>query len=77
VARRGDVYCWARADDGTPLEGQDGADAWIFYGLQRTLGDPYAARAMFTDLLDEMESMTGCTGERCRWPLDEPWPRAH
>jgi len=77
VARRGGDYCWDRADEGASLGDDDGADAWIFYSWQRTLGNPETARAMFSDLLDEMESMTGCTGDRCRWPLDEPWPRAH
>jgi len=77
VARRGGDYCWERADEGASWGRDDGADAWIFYSWQRTLGGPGAAREMFTDLLDEMESMTGCTGDRCRWPLDEPWPRTH
>lgn len=77
VARRGADYCWERADQATSLEFDDRADAWIFYSWQRTLGDPDTARAMVSDLLEEMESMTGQVGDRCRWPLDEPWPQGH
>jgi hypothetical protein len=33
-------------------------------------------RALFDDLLAELESMVDRT-DRCRWPVDEPWPHAH
>ena len=77
VERRGPSYLWERANEGEMSERADGADAWIFYLWQRTLGDPDSARALLDDLLDEMESMTGSVGDRCRWPLDTPWPPAH
>ncbi len=76
VERRGDDYRWERAG-GSGAMGADGADAWIFYAWQRELGDPCAARVMVDDLLAEMESMTGCGDDRCRWSLDQPWPMGH
>jgi hypothetical protein len=30
----------------------------------------------FDDLLAELESMAGAA-DRCRWPVDEPWPHQH
>ncbi len=77
VERTGDTYCWARAADDSAVEHSDGADAWMFYSWQRRLGDHDDAQAMLDDLLDEMETMTGCVGDRCRWSLDDPWPRTH
>ncbi len=77
VERRGDAYRWERADGGDPLGHSAHADAWIFYSWQRPAGDADEGRAMLDDLLAEMESMTGCVGDRCRWPLDEPWPLQH
>lgn len=77
VERRGDCYAWHRPGDGDPPTTQETADAWIYYSWQRPLGDPAAARAMLEDLLAEMESMIGHGDDRCRWPLDQPWPLGH
>ena len=38
--------------------------------------DPSRTRAFFDDLLAELESMADRT-DRCRWPLDDPWPHTH
>ncbi|BBZ14468.1 hypothetical protein BST20_00110 [Mycobacterium branderi] len=32
--------------------------------------------SFFDDLLAELETMAART-DRCRWPLDEPWPHTH
>lgn len=77
LERRGSSYGWRPASDGGPPSVPDPADSWIYYSLQRTLSDRDAAGALLDDLLAEMESMTGCGADRCRWPLDEPWPRPH
>lgn len=77
VERRGDSYAWHRPDSGAPPPRHDPPEAWIYYSWQRALGDPDAARAMVDDLLAEMEAMTGASGDRCRWPLDQPWPLSH
>jgi len=77
VERRGDSYSWHREGDGEQPTPPDPADAWIYYSWQRVLGKRETASAMLDDLLAEMETMTGCGGDRCRWPLDEPWPMEH
>lgn len=77
VERRGDSYAWHRPADGDPPATTEPADAWIYYSWQRSLGDSETARAMLEDLLAEMDSMTGAGPDRCRWPLDQPYPRAH
>jgi hypothetical protein len=33
-------------------------------------------RPFFDDLLAELESMAA-GADRCRWPVDEPWPHFH
>ena len=38
--------------------------------------DPERLRAFFDDMLAELESMADKT-DRCRWPIDEPWPHSH
>ena len=77
VERRGDSYAWHGAGDGELRAPQDPPDTWIYYSWQRTLGDRTAARTMLDDLLAEMEAMTGSGADRCRWPLDQPWPWTH
>lgn len=76
VARHGDEYVWERIPEGAPASPPSEADAWIFYGGTWPTDDPVASAALFEDLLAEMESMTGGI-DRCRWPLDEPWPHGH
>ena len=38
--------------------------------------DPERLRAFFDDVMAELESMAGGP-DRCRWPIDEPWPHSH
>lgn len=79
VERRGDQYSWRSI---APVAASDfavGADAhpdvWIYSSGPRPTGDPEQVASFVDDLLAEMESMMG--GDRCRWPLDEPWPDRH
>ncbi|MEU7140259.1 hypothetical protein ABZ942_12480 [Nocardia sp. NPDC046473] len=73
VERRGHSYGWHGGGECPP----GAADTWIYYCWQHTVGDRETAREMLDDLLAEMESMIGSGADRCRWPLDEPWPRTH
>ncbi|WP_433658950.1 hypothetical protein ACQPW1_42480 [Nocardia sp. CA-128927] len=75
VERRGNSYAYHGGGEGPA--GQEPADTWIYYCWQRAVGDRVAAREMLDDLLAEMESMIGSGADRCRWPLNEPWPRTH
>lgn len=78
LARSGTEYTWCVVSDpsqpphSTP--GLPPPDAWIYYS------GPWVATtevtAFFTDLRAELESMTD-GADRCRWPLDQPWPHRH
>ena len=50
-------------------------DAWMTFSAPWPW-DPQRLRAFFDDLLAELESMVA-RADRCRWPLDEPWPHMH
>lgn len=80
VERRGSDYTArvAGGDGSAILAGQSmtDPDVWIYLTARWPLGDRAACSAMFDDLLAEMESMAGGL-DRCRWPLDEPWPHGH
>lgn len=75
VARTGEDYrCSAPGVDASTPVG-DPADTWIYYtGRWPPAADPF--EPFFDELLAEMESMAG-GADRCRWPLDEPWPHGH
>jgi hypothetical protein len=81
VERRGDDYRWSRfgpaaVPDPAGRQGPgSGPDAWLFYS------GPWPDRpedlpGFLEDLLAEMESMCG-GADRCRWPLDQPYPIRH
>ena len=76
VERRGEEYGWRSF---APVGGLGGPDAlpdvWIYSTGPRPTADPDRVASFVDDLLAEMESMMG--GDRCRWPLDEPWPDRH
>lgn len=76
VERRGDQYEWRSF---APVDGMGAPDAhpdvWIYSTGPRPTGDRGQVVSFVDDLLDEMESMMG--GDRCRWPLDQPWPDRH
>ncbi len=77
VERCGTTYSWQRATPGTePPVPSPAADVWIYFSGPWPREDPVRLRAFCEDLLAEMESMAG-GDDRCRWPLDQPWPMAH
>lgn len=78
VERKGADYQWARIDPGSAAmhPSSRGPDAWIFYSGPWPKGRPAELPAFVDDLLAEMESMTG-GADRCRWPLDAPYPHSH
>jgi hypothetical protein len=48
-------------------------DVWMSISAAWPLDQPARLRAFFDDLLAELESMAD-TADRCRWPIDDPWP---
>ena len=83
VERRGEEYAWSRvrtraAAPSTSAASDTGAlaDAWMYYSGALPLDDPDRWDEFFDDMLAELDSMTG-TEDRCRWPLDDPWPHLH
>ena len=77
VARRGDMY-EVHHGDGAIVAGTTGdlPEAWIYYSGSWPADSEEAWKAFFEDFLAEMESMAN-GDDRCRWPIDEPWPRGH
>jgi len=82
LERRGDEYDWRIV----PVGGTDAwthptrtdqpePDAWMSFSAAWP-PDPDRLRAFFDDLLAELESMVA-GADRCRWPVDEPWPHFH
>jgi hypothetical protein len=69
LGRWGDDYRWGTGIQ-LPLPGPD---AWIFYSGPWPSGPPDDLSRFLEDLLAEMESMCG-GADRCRWPLDQPYP---
>ncbi|HME48238.1 hypothetical protein [Mycobacterium sp.] len=81
LERRGDAYYWRIL----PVDGERAAfsfagaadpDVWMSFSATWPNDDPARLRAFFDDLLAELESMAD-PADRCRWPLDEPWPHFH
>jgi hypothetical protein len=79
LERRGDEYDWwivppdgaaqsVRGDHPDP-------DAWMSFSAAWPV-EPGRLRTFFDDLLAELESMAA-GADRCRWPVDEPWPHFH
>jgi hypothetical protein len=82
LERRGEDYRWSRLAPGDdpgqawgPGSGA-GPEAWIFYSGPWPADRPGAMPGFLEDLLAEMESMCG-GADRCRWPLDQPYPIRH
>lgn len=81
LERNGETYRWRMlagddaSGDAAPLPtGSDHpADVWMSFSAVWPFDEPARLRAFFDDLLAEMESMAD-TADRCRWPIDEPWP---
>jgi len=81
IERRGEDYSWSHTKSGPDMlairsSSDTLPDAWIYYSGQWPGEDGDRWRAFFDDLIAEMESMAG-GGDRCRWPLGEPWPHSH
>jgi hypothetical protein len=73
LERRGDSYDWRFL---TAIETRSAAaapDVWMCISTAWPLDEPERLRAFFDDLLAELESMAD-SADRCRWPIDEPWP---
>jgi hypothetical protein len=90
LERRGDEYDWHIVPT-KPTKGVTDAsihptrtdkpepDAWMSFTWlfpEAWPLDPERLRAFFDDLLAELESMAA-GADRCRWPVDEPWPHFH
>jgi hypothetical protein len=78
LERRGDSYNWriVPLDDVVDVtSAESDPDVWLSFSATWP-ENPDRTRAFFDDLLAELESMASRT-DRCRWPLDEPWPHSH
>lgn len=82
LGRSGDGYRWRfAAGDGAPGDGwpppsestASGPDVWMSFSAAWPFDEPARLHTFFDDLLAELESMAD-TADRCRWPIDEPWP---
>ena len=80
LERRGDEYDWqlvpAGANDRRAPSTDASPDVWMSFSAAWPVDDPERLRAFFDDVIAELESMAGGT-DRCRWPIDEPWPHFH
>ena len=65
LERCGDTYNWRMATAAEMPSSATSPDVWMAFSAAWPL-----------DLLAELESMAD-TADRCRWPLDEPWPHHH
>ncbi|HZA08666.1 hypothetical protein [Mycobacterium sp.] len=79
LERCGDDYDWrmlgGAVTDTTPVD-RPAPEVWMSFSAAWPLDDPERLRAFFDDLLAELESMAD-RADRCRWPIDEPWPHSH
>lgn len=73
LERCGDSYDWRMVTDAETPSAAPGPDVWISISAAWPLDEPAQLRAFFHDLLAELESMVD-TADRCRWPVDDPWP---
>jgi hypothetical protein len=77
LERRGDRYSWRIV----PLDAvitetpSDSPDVWMCFSATWPT-DRTRLRAFFDDLMAELESMADHV-DRCRWPLNDPWPHTH
>lgn len=77
LERCGDEYEWRIVPAGAEVTSPtDEPDVWMSFSALWPWDDPEQLRAFFDDLLAELESMAAHT-DRCRWPIDEPWPHTH
>jgi len=81
LERQGEDYRWRFLDAGdlravTTQAGEPGPDAWMFYSGPWPTHQRDDVAEFLDELLAEMESMCG-GADRCRWPLDSPYPLRH
>jgi hypothetical protein len=81
LERRGDVYGWHIVPVGEAVIDSSpttiaGPDVWMSLSADWPIDEPARMRAFFDDLLAELESMAD-KADRCRWPINEPWPHVH
>jgi hypothetical protein len=82
LERLGEDYRWRFVSPGAmqagsgQQPGEPAPDAWMFYSGPWPEGTPAEMSRFAGDLLAEMESMCG-GADRCRWPLDQPYPMRH
>jgi hypothetical protein len=79
LERRGQRYSWRLLNNGdliADMPASGGPDVWMSFSAAWPVHDAARMRAFFDDLLAELESMADYT-DRCRWPLDDPWPHIH
>ena len=79
LERCGAEYNWRIVPLDVVLAGVESQDAhpdvWMSF-CATWPENPERMRAFFDDLLAELESMAD-QADRCRWPLDKPWPHSH
>jgi hypothetical protein len=76
LERTGDAYAWRMVAAGEVAAPEAAPDVWMSFSAAWPLDDPDRLHVFFDDLLAELESMAG-GANRCRWPIDEPWPHRH
>jgi hypothetical protein len=82
LERLGEDYRWRFEAAGSmqvavsQQPGDRAPDAWMFYSGPWPGGGPAGLPRFVEDLLAELESMCG-GADRCRWPLDQPYPMRH
>jgi hypothetical protein len=77
LERRGDEYHWQMVPAGVLSPSPSPSpDVWMSFSATWPVDDPERLRAFFDDMIAELESMADKT-DRCRWPIDEPWPHSH
>jgi hypothetical protein len=81
LQRCGDDYDWRIVAAGealsyAPPTGTREPDVWMSFSAAWPLDEPERLRAFFNDLLAELESMQS-RADRCRWPVEQPWPHFH
>lgn len=79
LERQGDQYQWRLVPAGNRIADvsvSDEPDVWMSFSAAWPVDDAAQMRVFFDDLLAELESMAD-RADRCRWPIDEPWPHFH
>jgi len=79
LERRGAEYDWHLVPAGTDAAWaatDESPDVWMSFSAAWPVEDPARLRIFFDDVIAELESMAGGV-DRCRWPIDRPWPHFH